>query len=210
MQVAGKVRDRQTIAFHPYETGLTTAMGNIHRALAIGIDITGDEESIGASNQRSGCLVERIQMFSRARLRIRQRHSLKLPQLDVLRAVAEGLIHAYVETLRGQIADMAIEAIAPAGVQFDAEQTDWLAIAQLRRIIGSDLAGEVQMFGIGRMGKPRGAFEQTGPRPPVRIDGAVQQERQLLIELTVLIRHPGANHLAPEGFHAFGNADMGL
>jgi len=32
----------------------------------------------------------------------------------------------------------------------------------------------------------------------------------LLIELTVLIRHPGANHLTPEFRHSFGNADMGL
>ncbi|MNN03862.1 hypothetical protein D3C81_1165700 [compost metagenome] len=68
----------------------------------------------------------------------------------------------------------------------------------------------MQMLGIRRTGKPRRTFEHTGPRHPLRIDCAVQHEGQLLIELTVLIRHPGANHLTPEGFHTIGNADMGL
>jgi hypothetical protein len=113
MQVAGKVRDGKTIAFHPYETGLATPVRNIHRTLAVDIDITGDKKRIGASDQRNGRVIEAVQMLSRACLRIRQRHPLKLTQLNVLRAVAEGLIHAHVKTISAQIADMAVEAIAP-------------------------------------------------------------------------------------------------
>ncbi|MNN03861.1 hypothetical protein D3C81_1165690 [compost metagenome] len=96
-------------------------MGNIHRTLAVDIHITGNKKRIGASDQRNGRVIEAVQMLSRACLRIRQRHPLKLTQLNVLRAVAEGLIHAYFKTISAQIADMAVEAIAPAGMQFDAE-----------------------------------------------------------------------------------------
>ena len=94
-----------------------------------------------------------------------------------MRTVAESLIHAHLETLHGQIVDMTVEAIAAAGMQLNAEQPDRLAIAQLRRIIGSGLAGEMQMLGIRRMRKSRRAFEHTGPRTPVGIDRAVQHER---------------------------------
>ena len=105
---------------------------------------------------------------------------------------------------------MAVEAIAPPRMQFNPEQTDGLAVAQLRRIISSRQRGEMQMLSIGRMRKPRRALEHAGPRTTLGIDRAVQHEGKLLIELTVLVRHPGANHLTPESLHAFGNADMGL
>ena len=99
MQIAGKIRDGQTIAFHPHEPGLTPAMGNIHRTLTIDIDITGDKERIGAFDQRCGCVIKGVEMLRWARLRITQWHTLKLAQLNVLRTVAEGLIDAHIETV---------------------------------------------------------------------------------------------------------------
>ena len=49
---------------------------------------------------------------------------------------------------------MTVEAIAAAGMQFNAEQPDRLAIAQLRRVISNGLAGEMQMLGSGECANP--------------------------------------------------------
>ena len=85
VQVAGKIRDGQTITFDPDKPGLPTTMGNIHRTLSVRIDVqTGDEE---VSALFRSWLWLRHQDRRRAALaasRIAQRHALELAQLNVL------------------------------------------------------------------------------------------------------------------------------
>jgi hypothetical protein len=63
-------------------------------------------------------------VFGFAALRIRQWYPLKLAQLNVLRTVAERLIYRQPEPVRVEIIDMAIEPIAPAGMQLNTQQPD--------------------------------------------------------------------------------------
>jgi hypothetical protein len=87
-KIAGEIRYGQAIPFHPYETGLSTTVGNIHRTLAIDVHITGDKEGVCLGDHRPGNIVQPVEMLRGARRRIRQRHRTKLAQLNVLRAIA--------------------------------------------------------------------------------------------------------------------------
>ncbi|MNL06505.1 hypothetical protein D3C87_1271410 [compost metagenome] len=97
-QIAGEIRNGQAIAFHLDEPGLTAAVRNVHRALTIDVHITGDEKGIGPRDHGSGCIIQPVEVLGGASRRVRQRHRAKLPQLNVLRAIAEGLFHAHSET----------------------------------------------------------------------------------------------------------------
>ncbi|MNN73056.1 hypothetical protein D3C81_1891440 [compost metagenome] len=119
-------------------------MGNVHRTHAIDIHITGDKEGVRLGDHGLGRIIQFIEALGRTCRRILQGHRLILPQLDVLRAVAIGLIHCHGKSARGHRADMPIDAIAPAGMQLNAQQTDRRTRAQLRRIIARRQAAELQ------------------------------------------------------------------
>ncbi len=61
---------------------------------------------------------------------------MKLAQMDVLRAVAQRLFDRHIKAACGQRIDAPVETNAAAGVQFDFQQADRRAVAQLRRVIG--------------------------------------------------------------------------
>ena len=116
MQVAGEVRDGQTIAFYQYETGLAAAMGNVDRTLAIDIHIAGDKEGVCLGDHAFGRVIQPGEMLRDTRRGVSQRHRMKLPQLNVLRAIAKGLIDCHAEASRGHGLDVPIDAVAPPGV----------------------------------------------------------------------------------------------
>jgi hypothetical protein len=95
-------------------------------------------------------------------------------------------------------------------VQFDPQQADCRAIAQLRRIVRSRQAVELQQERVRRMNEARVTFQHAGPRTTGIIHRAVQHERQLLIERTVLVRHKVANHPTTENLHSLRNTYMSL
>ncbi|MNL06504.1 hypothetical protein D3C87_1271400 [compost metagenome] len=103
-----------------------------------------------------------------------------------------------------------VDAVAPSGVQLDAQQADRRAIAQLRRIIGTGQAAKLQHTGLGRISEARLALDNAGPGFTIGIHRAVQHERQLLIERTVLVRHLVAYHPATERVHSLGNPNVSL
>ncbi|MNX80293.1 hypothetical protein D3C86_1119480 [compost metagenome] len=210
MQVAGEVRNGQAIALHTDETGLTAAVRHIHRALTVDIHITGNEERVRLGDHSFGRVIQFVEMLGGTRRGIGQRHRAKLAQLNVLRAIAEGLIHRHRETVCGHGANMPIDAVAAAGVQLDAQQTDGRAVAQLCGIINSRQAAKLQQARFWRVCETGLTFQDTGPGMTVGIHRCVQHERQLLIEGAVLVRHLAANHLTTERLHSFGNAHMRL
>ncbi|MNO69210.1 hypothetical protein D3C76_600600 [compost metagenome] len=149
-------------------------------------------------------------MLRDSRRRVGQRHRTKLAQLNVLRAIAEGLIHRHRETAGRHGAHMSIDAVATAGMQLDTQQADGRAITQLRGIIKGRQAAELQQARCWRVCESGLTFKDAGPGMTVGIYRCVQHERQLLIEGAVLVRHLVANHLTTENFHSFGNAHMRL
>ncbi|MCY1173298.1 hypothetical protein D9M73_134540 [compost metagenome] len=210
MQVAGEIRNGQAIAFHLYETGLTAAVRNIHRAFTVDVHITGNEKGVRLGDHGFARVIQFAEMLGGTGRRIGQRHRAKLAQLNVLRAIAEGLVHRHRETIHGHGTDMPIDAVAAAGVQLDAQQSDGRAFAQLRGIIKSRQTAKLQQARFWRMCETGLAFKDTGPGMTVGIHRCVQHERQLLIEGAVLVRHLAANHLTTERLHSFGNAHMRL
>ena len=136
VQVTGVVGNGQRIALDPDESWPTATVGHIHRTLAVVmLDIAGDEEGVGRLDHTDGRGIQgrRIDAplgrFGDARV---------IAQLDVLRAVAERLLYRHLQLPCNRLANLPVEAVAPAGVQFDAQQADCLPGDQARgrRVIG--------------------------------------------------------------------------
>lgn len=210
MQVAGEVRNGQAIAFHAYETALPTTVRHIHRTFTVDLHITGNEERVCLGDHGFGRIIQFVEMLGGTCRRIGQRHRAKLAQLNVLRAIAEGLVYRHGETTRSHGADMAIDAVATASVQLDTQQANGRAVAHLRRIVNGRQAAKLQQARFWRVGETRLTFKDAGPGMTVGIHHPVQHERQLLIERAVLVRHLTANHLTTEHLHSLGNAHMRL
>ncbi|MNN97842.1 hypothetical protein D3C81_2170840 [compost metagenome] len=83
-----------------YEAGLSAAMGNVHRTLAIDVHVTGDEKGVRLGDHGFGRVIQFVEVLGDTRRRVRQRHGTKLAQLDVLRAIAKGLLHRHPEAVR--------------------------------------------------------------------------------------------------------------
>lgn len=180
---------------------------------ALKVDITGDKEGVSATNGRDRGVIQCGQSLHRGTLRHSvERHLLQRPQLNVLRAIAVRVLNAHRETAFPHIADVAVEAVATAGVQVDAEHAHRRARREFAagRVFGVGSSGDVQLPGIGGLDKTRLGVQQTCPWPALSVHGADDQVRQVLVELTVLIGHVVANDALAQGFHALCNADFGL
>nr|WP_287147725.1 hypothetical protein [Aeromonas sp.] len=130
-----------------------------------------------------------------------------LAQLDVLRAVAERLIHGDAQALRVTPDHITVKAIAPTGMQLDAQQADGRTVLQrLRgRIARAEHAIQPQQVWLRGMGKADRTFEDAGPGAPLGVYRAQQQERQLPVEIAVLVGHMVADHPPAKCFHTLGN-----
>ena len=119
-------------------------MGDIHRTLTLDVHIAGDKEGICLGNHRPGRIIQLAVMLRASRCRIFQRHRSKPAQLNVLRAITVGLLHRHAKAARRCSTDTTDDTVAAPGVKFDPQQTDRSAVSQLRRIIGSRQAAELQ------------------------------------------------------------------
>ena len=125
-QVAGKIRDGQYVAFHPHKPRVAAAMGNVHRAFAVLVDVAGDEEGVGLADQRLSRIVQAAAALGQvAGFACNASDG---PQLDVFGAIAEGVHYVHRKALILKRSDPAIHAIAAAGVEVDAQQADRRAI----------------------------------------------------------------------------------
>jgi hypothetical protein len=131
MQVAGKVGDGQHIAVDTHEAGLAAAMRGVDlpsAGIPLRIHIAGDEEGIGSPDHGICLGVELHQDFGAADERLGGiTGKPELSCLNVLRTVAEGMLD-----LQRQLAvvarnDSAIDAVAAARLQLDAEHADAVA-----------------------------------------------------------------------------------
>lgn len=176
------------------------------------LDVTGNEEGIGATDHLGSTRIQfgRFQAFDAP-----LGYAAVMAQLDVLRAVAEGMLHGDVQTLCRRLMNMPVDAIAPPRMQLDAKQADGLAAVQtgsgrVERVERHGGEVERQVMCIGRGDEALFAFDQGGPGLACTIHSTGDHERQLLVELAVLIRHVVADHLLSEHFHAFADADLFL
>src|SRR3990167_8178052 len=100
MQIAGEIRDAQAIALHPDETGLATPVGDVHGQLAVVQgDVAGYEKSIGCSNAALRQFIQVVEVLGLCRWLGGWRSCQVLAQLDVLRAIAEGLDNGNSESM---------------------------------------------------------------------------------------------------------------
>ncbi|MNC33395.1 hypothetical protein D3C75_817850 [compost metagenome] len=165
------------------------------------LDIAGDKESIGCLDHADSRGIEcrRIDTplggFRDAGV---------VTQLDVLRAVAERLLHSHLQLPVAGLADLPVEAVAPAGVQFDTQQADRLPGSQPRGggIVCWQLSVDRQLARVRRADETFRPFQQRCPGPPQCVHAGGDHERQLVIENTMLVGHVVTNDLLPERLHA--------
>ena len=187
-------------------------MRYVHLTSALGrVRVAGHEERVRPSDQRGGRGIQ-PRRFPRAAGEAQAGRARKMPfaRLDVLRTVAEGLPHRHLETPAVPGRHQAIDTVTPARLKLDAEQAQRLARPQSRRqgIIGVRHGRHAQHSGVGRPGEARLAFQRAGPGVARRIHRAGQQQRQLRVEVAVLIGHVVAQHLGADLRHARGHAHV--
>ena len=95
-------------------------------------------------------------------------------------------------------------------MEFDSEHADRRTGLQLCRVVGRRQSVELQQRWRRGMSKTDWAFEDAGPGIALGINCAEQHERQLAIELPVLIRHFLADDLAPKRLHALSHSSASL
>ena len=207
--IAGEVGQHQGVAvFDAHEARAAAPVrdvgagaGGIGRSGAIqGSEggIAGDEQGIGRFDQGAVGPVQGAALFHPQGAG--QVDEMRFAALDVLRAVAEALGHGQGETVGIDLADGAVEAVAPARGQLDAQQAEARAGAQVGRqdIARQRTAVDAQGLRVGRMQEAGLAGQHRSPRLAAGIDAADQDEGQLGKKLTVLLRHVIAN-AAPAG-----------
>ena len=97
-------------------------------------------------------------------------------------------------------------------MELDPEQPDRRAIDQRRRgrVLRIGVSGEGEVLGIGAGHETGLAAQQRHPGIARRIDRAEHDERELAIEVAVLVGHVVADHPATECLHPLGHADRSL
>ena len=108
-----------------------------------------------------------------------------------MRAIAKGVFDIDGKAKGAVAADTAIDAVAAAAVQLDAEHAYGVTVvhAGIGWIVGFAISGYSQCAGIRRCGKPRRAGQQSRPDIAGRIDRAGNQKRQLRVKILVLVGH---------------------
>jgi hypothetical protein len=129
--------------------------------------------------------------------------------VNILRAIAEALIHRDGESTIVHRDDAAIHSVAPARGQFDAQQAQRRTRLQCRRqrIALRRQRRDVEPARIGAAGKSRGTGEQRDPGPAGIIHRSQQQERKLGEERAMLVGHESANAVPPGALHPLGEAE---
>jgi hypothetical protein len=207
MVVAGVIGENEARrAGDPDEAGGAAAVRGVHAeggAVALVAVAGRDEEGIGRSDPRA---LRWRQAASPDRLPGRDAaDAVPLPLSDVLRAVAEGLVHYANDHAGRAVSDAAIHAVAPAGGELDAEDPDIGPRRQepLERVAGNRPRVDHQRSRVGRGHEAVWAREQGCPRATSSIPGGGDQERQGSVKCAVFLRQEGTHHLAPPGLHVF-------
>ena len=212
-EVAGEVGHHEAaVLVHANETGAPTAVRDIGAARGLacgGRCVGGDEQRVGAGDEGTRLLVKDFQLLDRAgALVVRGAHPFELPALDVLRAVAHGLVHCDREAMRMLCQHLAVHAIAPPRVELDAEKAQRRAGSDAvgKRVTGDRAGMDVERVLVPRLHEAGFADQHGRPRAPGRVDRTHQHERQLGVELLVLPGHEGPDDPLPHVAHAATNA----
>jgi len=129
-----------------------------------------------------------------------------------LRAIAEALADAHAESFGIRSADHAVQPVAPASLELDAEHCDRIAI--LHAGIGGIGRGappiDIQDLRIRRGHEARSLCPHRRPDIAFGVDGAEDDKRQHWKEGAVLLRHRLADEIASGSVHAFDDPDAAL
>ena len=198
--IAAKVRNGQRVALDAHESRSTAAMGDIGAAGRSGIRPRAacHEEGVGRGDECPGIVIlETLECMQAARSDFSSAH---LAPLDVLRTIAETLLHGHGEARRIEAGDDAICAIAPSRGQLDAQDSHFATDAQRAcgRVIRARECSNMQRDRIRCIDEARIALEQRGERPTFRVGGGNEDLRQRGKKVSVLIQHEIADAAAPD------------
>ena len=163
----------------------------------------GDEKGVGPGDQRACALVQPGESLDPRNDTLPPQQI--IPALDILRAIAEALIHGDREAAGIGGDDMAVHAIAPARPELDAQQADRRAGLQRRqkRIARDGARGDVEAAGIGAGDEARRPRQQRGRGHPLGVDRAQDHEGKLGKEIAMLLGHEIAEDRPADPVHLF-------
>ena len=211
-EVAGEVgHEEAALVLHAHEAGTAAAVRHISTALRLPFGrrgVGGHEQRVGTGDDGLRLGVEVFESLDGPwTLVMGLSHPRQLAALDVLRAVAEGLVDVDPEAGLAQRQHMPVHAIAPTRVQLDAQQAQRRTGAQAfgQRVARYRPGGDLEVAGVGRPHEAGRSGQHRRPRPPRPIDRADQHQGQLAVELPVLLGHEPADDLLPALAHALGD-----
>ncbi|MNL09207.1 hypothetical protein D3C87_1299590 [compost metagenome] len=187
-------------------------MRHVNLSPVFAVDIGGNEERVRSLDRGASKVIKLGQVFTLVLAWLAGCSlELEIPQLYVARAVAEALIHIDPITVRCG-GDKAVHAIAATRVHLDAEQADRFAV---RHSFAGGVAWLQGRADIERGRRRRGheagsALDKGGPGVIVAIHTAKDDERELGIEVPMLIRHEIANDPLADDLHTLGDTDFFL
>jgi hypothetical protein len=108
-----------------------------------------------------------------------------------------------IEPRRAGIGDGPVDPVAPPCFELQAEPADRRAVDQVvrQRIAGNGTRPDRQGAFRRRRNEARFAGQHRRPDPAVRVGGAEEEQRELGIELAMLVGHRVADHAPPRLVH---------
>ena len=208
-EVAGEVgHEEAAVVLDLHETRPPTAVRDVGAAGG-SRRVGGDEQGVRALDEGPGVGVQRREGLGAARPQVVGiAHPGELPALDVLRAVAHRLLDLDAEAVRVQGHDVAVDPVAPAGVQLDAQKTQLRAWGQAigQRVAWDRARVEVKPLGAGGPDEAGLTHQHGRPGSAGAVHRARKHERQLLEEALVLLGHRGSDDPLPQADHPFADA----